>query len=94
MHPVEHFFYYTRVYFPLLFACHPLHFLFSKFQADIGPISGHDGYDDPAGGSAFHYLHHAFFECNYGVPLIDFDRLFGTYKEFVKKPSSNGKNQN
>ncbi len=24
-------------------------------------------------------LHHAKFECNYGVPLIDFDRLFGTW---------------
>ncbi|CAF1030163.1 unnamed protein product [Rotaria sordida] len=86
MHPVEHFFYYTRAYFPLLFSCHPLHFLFAKFQADIGPISGHDGHDNPAGGAAFHYLHHAFFECNYGTPLIDFDRLFGTYKQFVKKP--------
>ncbi|CAF3804228.1 unnamed protein product [Rotaria sordida] len=54
---------------------------------------GHDGYDDPAGGSGFHYLHHALFECNYGVPLIDFDRLFGTYKEYVKKPSETNKSQ-
>jgi len=87
MHPVEHFFYYSRAFFPLIFTCHPLHFLFTKFQADIGPIPGHDGYDSPAGGGAFHYLHHASFECNYGVPLIDFDRLFGTYKEFTKRSS-------
>ena len=88
MHPVEHFFYYTCAYFPLVFSCHPLHFLYAKFHADIAPIGGHDGYDDPAGGADFHYLHHAVFECNYGVPLIDFDRFFGTYKEFVKKPTS------
>jgi hypothetical protein len=61
MHPVEHFFYYTCAYFPLLFSCHPVHFLFTKFNADISPIGGHD---DPAGASAFHYLHHATFECN------------------------------
>ncbi|CAF5156854.1 unnamed protein product, partial [Rotaria sp. Silwood1] len=42
-------------------------------------------HDDPAGDVAFHYLHHATFECNYGIPLINFDRLFDTYKEFVKK---------
>jgi hypothetical protein len=88
MHPVEHFFYYTCVFFLLLFTCHPLHFLYAKFNADISLIRGHDG---PAGGAAFHYLHHTYFECNYGVPLLDFDRLFGTYKEYVKKPSSNNK---
>ncbi|CAF1092974.1 unnamed protein product [Rotaria sordida] len=87
------FFYYTCAYFPLLFSCHPLHFLYAKFHADIAPIGGHDGYDDPAGGSGFHYLHHALFECNYGVSLIDFDRLFGTYKEYVKKPSETNTSQ-
>ncbi len=95
MHPVEHFFYYTCAYFPLLFSCHPLHFLYAKFTADISPIAGHDGHDDPAGGGgAFHYLHHAYFECNYGVKLIEFDRLFGTYKEYVKKPSMNNEQKN
>ncbi|CAF1116724.1 unnamed protein product [Rotaria sordida] len=85
MHPVEHFLYYTCAYFSLLFSCHPLHFLYVKFNVDISPISGHDGYDDPVGGSAFHYLHHVSFNCNYGGSLINFDYLFGTYKEFVKK---------
>jgi sterol desaturase/sphingolipid hydroxylase (fatty acid hydroxylase superfamily) len=73
-----------------LFSCHPLHFLYAKFHADIAPIDGHD---DPAGGSDFHYLHHAFFECNYGSPLVDFDSLFVTYKEYAKKPAT-GKKQN
>ena len=25
---------------------------------------------------------HAKYECNYGVPLIDFDRLFGTWQDY------------
>jgi sterol desaturase/sphingolipid hydroxylase (fatty acid hydroxylase superfamily) len=84
MHPIKHFFYYTSAYIPLLFTCHPLHFLYTKFHLDIALIGAYDGYDDPAGAASFHYLHHAMFECNYGSPLISFDRLFGTHKEFVK----------
>jgi hypothetical protein len=33
-------------------------------------------------GGDFHWLHHAKYECNYGVPLIDFDRLFGTWRDY------------
>jgi sterol desaturase/sphingolipid hydroxylase (fatty acid hydroxylase superfamily) len=56
---------------------------------NIAPIGAHDDYDDPAGAVAFHYLHHASFECNYGSPLINFDRLFRTHKEFVKSSKTN-----
>jgi sterol desaturase/sphingolipid hydroxylase (fatty acid hydroxylase superfamily) len=94
MHPVEHFFYYTCAYFPLLFACHPLHFLYAKFHCDISPLGGHDGHDAPAGGSDYHYLHHANFECNYGTTLVNMDKLFGTYKEYIRKPSTNNKQKN
>ncbi|CAF3441730.1 unnamed protein product, partial [Rotaria socialis] len=45
---------------------------------------------DPAGGADSHYLHHALFESNYGLSLIEFNRLFGTYKDFVKKSSMDG----
>ena len=27
----------------------------------------------------FHYLHHRYFECNYGDPIIPYDRWFGTF---------------
>jgi sterol desaturase/sphingolipid hydroxylase (fatty acid hydroxylase superfamily) len=94
MHPIEHFFYYSCAFFPLLFTCHPLHFLYAKFHADISPIGGHDGHDDPAGGGRFHYLHHSLFECNYGTISINVDRLFGTYKEYVKKPSTDNNQKN
>jgi len=82
MHPVEHFLYYTTTLFVLFFQAHPMHFLYVKFHADIAPIGGHDGMADPGGNGDFHYLHHARFECNYGVPLIDFDRLFGTWVDY------------
>lgn len=68
---------------PLVSTVHPLHFLYTKFHADIAPIGGHDGYDEPSANGDFHYLHHAKFECNYGVPFpIDFDKLFGTWVEY------------
>lgn len=82
MHPVEHFLYYSVTLLPLFFELNPLHFLYCKFHADIAPIGGHDGFGNPGGGADFHYLHHANPECNYGVPLVDFDRLFGTWMEY------------
>jgi lathosterol oxidase len=85
MHPIEHFMYFTCAALPFVFtsvAWHPMHFIFAIFHACIAPIGGHDGYDNPGGGGDFHYLHHHLYECNYGVPLIDFDRLFGSWVEF------------
>jgi len=95
MHPIEHFLYYSCAWLPPLLltgGVHPLHFLYCKFHADIAPIGGHDGYGKPAGDGDFHWLHHAKFECNYGVPFpIDFDKMFGTwvdYKEYKNKGNS------
>jgi sterol desaturase/sphingolipid hydroxylase (fatty acid hydroxylase superfamily) len=84
MHPVEHFLYYSCATLPPLFLCiHPMHFLYCKFHADIAPIAGHDGMDDPGGNGDFHWLHHAKFECNYGVPFpINLDKLFGTWADY------------
>lgn len=87
MHPIEHFMYYTCAALPFLGAFfpslvfHPFHHLYAKYHAVIAPIAGHDGLDSPGGGSDYHYLHHASFDCNYGVPLIDFDKLFGSWVE-------------
>lgn len=90
MHPVEHVIYFTCAALPFLgllggpfaaLSVHPMHHLYALFHALVAPVGGHDGYDLPGGGSDHHYLHHAAFECNFGVPLIDFDRLFGTHVE-------------
>ena len=92
MHPVEHLFYYSCVFFPALFISqHPIHFMINKFHATISPAPGHDGYDSPIGGGSggyFHYLHHAHYECNYGTDMVPLDKLFGTFedgKKFRKK---------
>ena len=82
MHPVEHWFLYSCTLPSFFFKLHPLQFLYCKFHLDISPIGGHDGHDSPGGGADFHYLHHALFECNYGVPLIPFDKLFGSWKSY------------
>jgi len=88
MHPVEHLIYYTVTLIPLFIVQHPIHFLYCKFHADVAPIGGHDGFADPGGNADYHYVHHAKFDGNYGVPLVDFDRLFGTYIPFETKKES------
>ena len=92
MHPVEHLFYYSCVWFPaLIISQHPIHFMINKFHATISPAPGHDGYDSPIGGGSggyFHYLHHAHYECNYGTDMVPLDKIFGTFedgKKFRKK---------
>lgn len=84
MHPVEHLLYYSCATLPpLFFTLHPLQFLWCKFHADIAPVGGHDGMDAPGGKGDFHWLHHAKFECNYGVPFpINLDLLFGTWADY------------
>lgn len=84
MHPVEHIIYFTRQWFPLFTPFHMFHFYFSSYHASISPLIGHDGYDSPGSGSAFHYLHHAHFECNYGTPMVPLDRWFGTFQDGSK----------
>jgi sterol desaturase/sphingolipid hydroxylase (fatty acid hydroxylase superfamily) len=83
MHPIEHFLYYTcATLMPLVLTLHPMHFLYCKFHADIAPIGGHDGYQDPGPNGDYHLLHHMKFECNYGVPWpVNFDKFWGTWVE-------------
>jgi len=90
MHPVEHCFYYSAAtLLPLILYVHPFHFLYTKFHCDIAPLGGHDGMEDPGGDADFHYLHHAKFECNYGVPFpINLDKLFGTWLDHKKAETS------
>ncbi len=60
-----------------------MHLLYAKFHADIASIGCHDGYGEPSANGNFHWLHHAKFECNYGVPFpFCFDTMFGTYVDY------------
>lgn len=86
MHPVEHFFYYTCTLLPLVFVCHPIHFLYAKFHADIAPIGGHDGFSEPGGNGDFHWLHHAKYECNCNYLkffIRSFRLFFSTFQKMV-----------
>merc|ERR1712232_566565 len=54
----------------------------TKLDLIIGAQIGHDGFDAPGGGSYFHQLHHAHFECNYGDAAgIPLDWIFGTFED-------------
>ena len=88
MHPVEHLFYWSGVIFHWIIPSHPIHAMFHLQHASLTPAQSHAGFERLVlhkgvaikTGDYFHYLHHKYFECNYGgdgpVPL---DKWFGTF---------------
>ena len=58
-----------------------MHITDTKLDLIIGAQIGHDGFDAPGGGSYYHQLHHAHFECNYGDAAFPMDWLFGTFED-------------
>jgi sterol desaturase/sphingolipid hydroxylase (fatty acid hydroxylase superfamily) len=66
---------------------HPIHFLFNAQHTALTPASGHHAFEGPIldgklpTGSYFHYLHHRYFNCNYGEATIPLDRVFGTFRD-------------
>lgn len=89
MHPVEHAVYFSTVLVQWLLALHPVNALFQIQIAIFNAATAHTGFEKLRlgprlaieGGSHFHYLHHKFFECNYGGSLVVLDRLFGTFHD-------------
>ncbi len=87
MHPVETFLYLSVVLIHWIIPSHPFHFLFDLQHAALGPACGHHGFEGPIledklpTGSYFHYLHHRYFECNYGEATFPLDRWFGTFRD-------------
>jgi len=91
MHPVEHVLYFSGVLLHWIALSHPLHAIFHLQQTGLAPALGHCGFHKletksgniyGIGQRYFHYLHHRYFECNYGgdgtVPL---DKWFGTWHD-------------
>ena len=87
MHPIEHLLYFTRWIILFVVPSHPIHMFYLMQRPAINPALGHTGFDrivlkeENEGlsvDSYFHYLHHRFFECNYGTATVPFDRWFGT----------------
>lgn len=89
MHPIEHLFYFSGVFIHWILPSHPIHAIFHLMHAGLSPANGHSGFDQievnnqPAikSGDYFHYLHHRYFDCNYGVPMIPLDQWFGSFHD-------------
>ena len=89
MHPVEHAIYLSTLVVQWLLALHPVNALFQLQLAAFYPALGHCGFEklrvgknlEVDGGTYFHYLHHKYFECNYGGSLAPLDKWFGTFHD-------------
>jgi sterol desaturase/sphingolipid hydroxylase (fatty acid hydroxylase superfamily) len=89
MHPVEHLLYFSGVILHWIVASHPIHVIFHLQHRAFAPAMGHNGFDRlklPNGAwldaeHYIHFLHHKYFEVNYGDGLVPFDRIFGTFHD-------------
>eukprot|EP00730_Choanoeca_flexa_P002646 TRINITY_DN11118_c1_g1_i6.p2 TRINITY_DN11118_c1_g1~~TRINITY_DN11118_c1_g1_i6.p2 ORF type:complete len:223 (+),score=19.09 TRINITY_DN11118_c1_g1_i6:319-987(+) len=78
MHPVESITYFTGPIFIAVWAQSPFVWLFANIYSEMASVYRHHGYEE-YGGSYYHYIHHARFDCNYGTPFLPLDILFGTW---------------
>ena len=93
MHPIEHLLYFSGVIIHWIILSHPLHATYHLFHAGLGSANGHIGFkqmmiNDKRAidlSNYNHYLHHKYFEVNYGNLMIPFDQWFGTYHDGSKE---------
>ncbi|MFO1034007.1 MAG: sterol desaturase family protein [Hyphomicrobiales bacterium] len=93
MHPVEMLGYLGVALWHLVLPSHPLLALYQLHYAGFGAIPGHVGFDLMEVGenngipthAYIHYLHHKYFEVNYGDGLIPFDKWFGSFHDGSKE---------
>lgn len=89
MHPVEHLLYFSTALLHVVIPSNPILAIYQLHFAGFGAVVGHIGFDRIELGKdkAFathaytHYLHHKYFEVNYGDALVPFDRWFGTWHD-------------
>jgi sterol desaturase/sphingolipid hydroxylase (fatty acid hydroxylase superfamily) len=89
MHPIEQLGYLGVALWHLVIPSNPILALYQLHFAGFGAIPGHIGFDkvEITGDAAvdshayIHYLHHKYFEVNYGDGLIPFDKWFGTFHD-------------
>ncbi len=92
MHPVEQALYFSSSLLHLLLPSHPLIALYQLNFAGMGAIVGHIGFDRILTGddkamdthAYVHYLHHKYFEVNYGDGSVPLDRIFGSWHDGTK----------
>jgi sterol desaturase/sphingolipid hydroxylase (fatty acid hydroxylase superfamily) len=94
MHPVETFIYHAVALWHLVIPSNPIVALFQLNSAGFGAVNGHIGFekleiaeDQSLDSHAYiHYLHHKYFEVNYGGDgLIPLDKWFGTWHDGSKE---------
>jgi sterol desaturase/sphingolipid hydroxylase (fatty acid hydroxylase superfamily) len=96
MHPIETMLYLSVAMIHWVAPSHPFHFLFNLQHAALAPACGHHGFEGPVlngkwpTGSYFHYLHHRYFECNYGEATLPLDKWFGTFRDGLPKGAGVG----
>ncbi|WP_439366076.1 sterol desaturase family protein [Bradyrhizobium sp. DASA03005] len=86
MHPFQHIIYFSGVLIFFLLPPSPVHAVFYLVRSALAPAGGHSGFDriitsdDKCfkNGHYYHYLHHKYFEVNYGSEWIPLDEWFGT----------------
>ena len=89
MHPVEHLLYFSTVLLHVVVPSNPILAIFQLHLAGFGAVVGHIGFhriefgkDKALTTDAYtHYLHHKFFEVNYGDSLVPLDQWFGTWHD-------------
>ena len=88
MHPVEHLVNFSAALIFWVIPSHPLMAIFTLQHALLAPAPGHAGFHQlvvkgrlTLPSDYFHYVHHRYFECNYGNPVVPFDRWFGTFHD-------------
>jgi sterol desaturase/sphingolipid hydroxylase (fatty acid hydroxylase superfamily) len=85
MHPVEHLLYLSVVAIHFVIPSHPVHFFLDSQLTALTPAQGHTGFQPPIfkglwpAGDYFHYLHHRFVSCNYGIGNIPWDKWLGGF---------------
>jgi sterol desaturase/sphingolipid hydroxylase (fatty acid hydroxylase superfamily) len=93
MHPLESFLYFAEIFWHLIIPSNPIVMLYQLHATGFGAINGHIGFDkleltDQAALDSHayaHYLHHKYFEVNYGADgLVPLDRWFGTWHDGSK----------
>ena len=93
MHPVEHVIYFSTVMIQWMLALHPVNMLYQLHFAIFNAAMSHTGFQKVIVGkwlpvdsnSYFHYLHHQYFECNYGGTIAPMDKIFGTHHDGMQE---------
>eukprot|EP00939_MAST-03C_sp_MAST-3C-sp1_P002868 g2868.t1 len=84
MHPIEHLYYFSCIAPSLYVHASPFAFMWNGMHLLLSPAASHSGFEDNWQSDQFHYLHHRYFECNYGTSTFPFDRVFGTFRDRLK----------